>query len=964
MTGQALGGQRVDRQLLLPVALGFFLLAWATTELTAQGDSVAVLRIAGAAFLAFLLRRRPAGRWLAAYFTVAAVAWIASSIAAGRSPAVSVGFGLSRVAELVTAFALIRTRDLERARSEPAEMGAIVLLAAGLAPVVGMAGAALTVSLTHGGALLPTLSNWWLANVVGTVLVLPAALQWNPGTPGALRNRAGVAETVALVAGGTVAALLALRFSSNAFVVISLVPLLAAFRLSMVGTAVSALLVAVSVMAIRRIAPSWAGLLEGDGTAFELADLMFYTLCATAPGLVIAYVEQARVALDSRAAALGRRLEAIADNMPAALWHMGGDGRRLYSNRLASQWWPATSGDAGPPGPAASQADGADCAQAFDVRAGGRDLEVYYVAADRNSPTEGLLGMALDVTERRRMESALHEAGVRAQVTLAALSDAVITCDTGLRVTSLNPAAQRMTGWRAEAAVGASVSLILPLQDREGESCDLLGAALASGRAVTLAQDHCLRARNGGKAYLVRGSASPLTDRSGRVIGVVATLQDVSDARVLSERIAYLAGHDPVTGLPNRTLLLERVDDYLRSARSDAAALLIHVGLADLAGVNQTLGQAAGDSLLAQASGRVQQALGAEAFLSREAGAEFVALVPSLRSGLDPAALAQLLLAQLVEPFMLGEEGFHAGAAIGIAVLPRDAADADTALSRAALAFSSARARGPGHVEFFTDELLHHAERRARLERDLHRAIERGELSVVFQPKIDLRRKVICGAEALVRWTRNGESISPAEFIPIAESCGVVADIDAWVMARACEVSRAWLDAGDGALPVSVNVSLATFNPDRLLDVVEAALGSSGLPPHLLEIEFTETQTFARMEGAQALIARLKARGVRVAMDDFGTGYSSFGYLTRYRFDTLKIDQSFVRALDTNDQHVHVLAALINMARALDYHVVAEGVETAAQETILRRLGCHEVQGYLYSVPVPAANLRQQWLAA
>jgi EAL domain-containing protein (putative c-di-GMP-specific phosphodiesterase class I) len=339
-------------------------------------------------------------------------------------------------------------------------------------------------------------------------------------------------------------------------------------------------------------------------------------------------------------------------------------------------------------------------------------------------------------------------------------------------------------------------------------------------------------------------------------------------------------------------------------------------------------------------------------------GTGYSALSYLSRLPIDTIKIDRSFIQAIEQPIPFEGQDLRVSASIGIALFPQDARDTQTLMKQADTALYHAKESGRGRYSYFTGIMSAKAEQRMRVEHDLRFALANNDFFLAYQPKVTLPDGRITGMEALVRWRRcdTGEVVPPAEFIPIAEETGLITQLDEWVMREACRQNVAWQAAGLPAIPVSVNVSLARFDPDRLLAHVEEVLGSTGMAPQWLEIEFTEGEMFHNLERAQTLIAQLKALGVQVAIDDFGTGYSGLSYLMRYRFDVLKIDRSFVQGLPDDPRNTAIVQAIVAMARALDYRVVAEGVETFAQADSLRGYGCNEMQGFLYGRPVPAAE--------
>jgi diguanylate cyclase (GGDEF)-like protein len=426
----------------------------------------------------------------------------------------------------------------------------------------------------------------------------------------------------------------------------------------------------------------------------------------------------------------------------------------------------------------------------------------------------------------------------------------------------------------------------------------------------------------------------------------------------MAQKMSLLAQHDYLTDLPNRVLLQDRLSQALATIDRGSRGALLFLDLDFFKQINDSIGHHAGDRVLQEVARRLKENVRADDTVSRQGGDEFVLLLVRLADPRDAARVAEKLIQSIEQPIEFEGQQLRVSASIGIALFPQDARDTQTLMKQADTALYHAKEAGRGRYSYFTGIMSARAEQRMRVEHDLRFALANEDLFLAFQPKVTLPDGRITGMEALVRWRRcdTGEVVPPNEFIPLAEEIGLITAIDEWVMREACRQNRAWQDAGLPAIPVSVNVSLARFDPERLLASVAAVIEQTGIAPHWLEIEFTESQMFGQLERAQALISQLKGLGVQVAIDDFGTGYSGLSYLMRYRFDVLKIDRSFVQGLPDDPRNKAIVQAIVAMARALDYRVVAEGVETSAQADALSAYGCSEMQGFLYGRPLPASE--------
>ena len=631
--------------------------------------------------------------------------------------------------------------------------------------------------------------------------------------------------------------------------------------------------------------------------------------------------------------------------------------------------------------PRVREALGADlhAAFAFPVTAGGELLGVVeFFSRSVVAPDEGLLKMMETVgsllgqfVARRRAEAALFEEKERAQVTLNSIGDGVVVTDTKGGVTWLNPAAEALTGWSLAQAEGQQVPDVLRLvshSDGAPLPCPLT-LAIQANRRVGLSIDTELVRRDGARRA-VEDAAAPVHDRAGQVVGGVVVFHDVSEARAMHMKMSHLTRHDHLTGLPNRALLHERLAHAIGQARDRHGELaLLYVDLDGFKHINDSLGHEVGDLLLQEVTQRLLDSVRSVDTVSRQGGDEFTVLQPEIRSSSDAVRVAEHILQAVGQPFHIGDAELNLTASVGIALYPADGGEAGVLLKHADAAMHRAKLSGRNHYHFFTREISERADRRLAIESALHQALRNGELVLHYQPKVAPATSALTGMEALVRWQQpGGRLVMPGEFIEVAEDCGLIGRIDRWVLETACRQNRAWQDAGLPAVPVAVNLSAANAQIEQFPAFLAGVLRRTGLAPSFLQIELTESQMLHDTELFEALIRGINALGVKVAIDDFGTGYSSLGYLQRFPFDALKIDQSFVRALKESSTESAIVDAITRLARAFNFSVVAEGVETREQARILQGYGCDEMQGYLYSRPVPAdqleAMLRRDMAAA
>ncbi len=454
------------------------------------------------------------------------------------------------------------------------------------------------------------------------------------------------------------------------------------------------------------------------------------------------------------------------------------------------------------------------------------------------------------------------------------------------------------------------------------------------------------------------GDGVPLAS-GGLFLGTYCVARDIS-ARVSAEKIiAFHAFHDALTGLPNRTLFRDRLRQAIAEARRRrklAAVLFIDLDRFKL--VNDTYGHLKGDQLLQQTASRLRKCLREADTLSRIGGDEFVALISDLDARADAEAVAGKILNELAAPFALGAEQFQTTVSVGIAVYPGDGANEEELIRNADLAMYQAKRKGKNGLAFFSPELSTFYAERLQLEQDLRGAIQRREFELYYQPIHNVRTRAVERLEALLRWRHPAHGLlSPARFVSIAEESGQIRDLGEFVLDSACAHLAQWRAKGNAELGVSVNLSPRDFDRNDLVECVLQATRRHGLPAAALELEITENVLIEDMDAVSRRASRLRGEGVRIAIDDFGTRYSSLGYLQTLPISTIKIDQSFVRDLGLRSSSDSIVAAMIGIARGLSLGIVAEGVERAEHLASLRELGCEVMQGYLFSRPLPGAEV-------
>lgn len=425
------------------------------------------------------------------------------------------------------------------------------------------------------------------------------------------------------------------------------------------------------------------------------------------------------------------------------------------------------------------------------------------------------------------------------------------------------------------------------------------------------------------------------------------------------ETLRYIAAHDSLTGLPNRGMFNDRLRHALDHAgRYKKALAVLFVDIDRFKMLNDTLGHSAGDDMLIACSKRLSECIRGSDLVARLGGDEFVIMVENFTTPRDVIAVAQKVLFSLARPFMIGNRELLITASIGISAFPDDGMDADTLLKNADIAMYRAKDQGRNNYQFYSAQMNTHTFERLAMETSLRRAVERNEFLVHYQPKVDLRTEAITGVEALVRWQHpDWGMVSPLQFVPLAEETGLISKIGERVLETACEQSRRWRDAGIAPMRMAVNLSARQFNQESLLRDIAGVIARSGITPELLELEITESMVMQNPEHAAQTLGKLKAMGIRLAIDDFGTGYSSLAYLKRFPIDAIKLDRSFVKDIPNDVDDMAIARGVIALGHSLRLRVVAEGVETPEQKVFLAANLCDEMQGFLFSKPLPADEM-------
>ena len=562
----------------------------------------------------------------------------------------------------------------------------------------------------------------------------------------------------------------------------------------------------------------------------------------------------------------------------------------------------------------------------------------------------GGIGTAQDITEQRQSEEHLRQAAM----VFERSGEGIIVTDAGMRISLVNPALCRMTGYGEEEILGHTPALFRSEHHDPIFYETMLNALERSGHW----KGEVWKRRKDGAVFPTLFSISALKDDAGQLTGYVGVYTDISILKASEAKLAHAAYHDALTGLPNRLLMRSRLEYSLEAAhRRDGHIALLMLDLDGFGDVNDSFGHPAGDELLRLVAERLKQ-LNIFDTVARFSGDEFALLLENPAHRDDVAQVAANVVAVLSEPWRLsnGSE-VRVGVSVGISFYPEHAQSAVAMLQKADAALYRAKAEGRGRIRFFSDEMTEAARVRIDLQARLHRAFKDGQLRVHYQPQVEIASGRIIGAEALLRWTDPERGpVSPADWIPLAEETGLIVEIGAWVLREVCGQGRRWLDGGLAPVSLAVNLSARQFRYGDIGAVVTRVLSETGFPPQRLELEITESAIMAHADEADKVLRGLRAEGIRLAIDDFGTGYSSLAYLKRFPLDVLKIDGRFIEGVPCDVNDCELVRAIVAMAHALNLKVLAEGVENEEQLAFVSGLGCDRYQGYLRSPAVDAST--------
>ena len=580
---------------------------------------------------------------------------------------------------------------------------------------------------------------------------------------------------------------------------------------------------------------------------------------------------------------------------------------------------------------------------------------------DKNKRTVGILGVSRDITERKRAEE---------QYRLLAdhMTDQVWLFDLKLRFQYFSPSAEKASGYTFSEIKEISLDKLLTAESFQ-KATEMFATEMFKAEMTPPPPDYKrsleveFRCKDGHLIWLDT-TLSFIQDKNGAPLSILGESRDITQRKLDEERIQYLATHDTLTGLPNRMMFSQLLNQAIKSAkRHQRQFAILFVDLDRFKIINDTMGHEAGDQLLKEIAERFKQSLRAvdvvgrleerKDIVGRLGGDEFIILIEEVKELDQVAIVGQKVLAAAIKPMVLMGEECRVTASIGISMYPKDGEDEQTLMKNADMAMYFAKEEGKNNFQFYSERNQTQAFERFSIETNLRGAMERNEFYLDYQAKLDFKTGMITGVEALLRWqNQHLGSVTPTQFIPVAEETGMIISMGRWVMRTACAQNIAWQREGLPPIRMAINLSLRQLLDEHLIEDIKIALYDSGMAPDLLELEITESMVMHNPERLIKVLTKIKEMGVRLALDDFGTGYSSLAHIKHFPIDTLKVDRSFVRNLPKDSEDKAIIEAIIAMGKTLSLTVVAEGVETMAQDHFLREHICDEMQGFYFSKPI------------
>jgi len=577
---------------------------------------------------------------------------------------------------------------------------------------------------------------------------------------------------------------------------------------------------------------------------------------------------------------------------------------------------------------------------------------------DKNQRPVGILGVMRDITERKKAESqreimleAIRQGEEKYRTILESIQEGYFEVDLNGKFTFCNNSMSRLTGCSKEELLGMNHKQFTN-EDTAKEVFQAFDNVYTTGEPSKGFDWQIIR-KDGGEGF-VEASVTLQKDSSGKPTGFKGMIRDITERKRTEQQINYMATHDVQTGLSNRLMFSQLLNQAIRSAQRHKKQLAVFfIDLDRFKTINDSLGHEAGDRLLKEMARRFKRLLRTVDVVGRLGGDEFIILIEEVDELSQIANIAHKILTTTIQPMVLTGEECRVTASIGISIYPGDGTDEQTLIKNADIAMYFAKEEGRNNYQFYSKDIQSQSNKRFSIETNLRRALERNELSLKYQAKVDFKTGMITGVEALLRWKNLSIGlITPTQFIPVAEETGLIVPIGRWVMKTVCAQNVAWQRQGLPPVCMAVNLSLRQLIDDNLLEDIKAALDDSSMAPNLLELEITESMVMHNPPRLIELLTNIKKLGVRLAIDDFGTGYASLTQIQHFPIDTLKVDRSFIRNLAQDSENQAITQAIITMGKTLKLTVVAEGVETQEQKDFLRDLICDEMQGFYFSKPI------------
>lgn len=565
-----------------------------------------------------------------------------------------------------------------------------------------------------------------------------------------------------------------------------------------------------------------------------------------------------------------------------------------------------------------------------------------------NGQTIGVLGIGRDMTERKRVENNLH---LMSRV-FSNSGEAILITDANNQILAVNQEFTKLTGYSQEEVIGQNPRML----SAGTTSSEIFQEMWTALQTKDQWRGELWDRRKNGEPFPKRLSISVVRDPAGNVVNYIGAFEDITDRKAAEDKIRFLAHHDALTGLPNRFSLYERLEqDMVFARRFHESLAVMLIDLDHFKTINDTLGHHVGDQLLVQVAKRLQHAVRESDIVARLGGDEFVVVLAGVDNEADVSEIASKIVARLSEPYHLVGNELRTSPSVGVCFYPEDAAETSELIKSADIAMYHAKALGRSNYQFYTEAMRAEVAERVTVEQELGVALEKEQFVLHYQPQIDVHSHRVVGVEALVRWQHPTRGlVFPGDFIGLAEETRLIIPLGKWVVEAACQQLKCWHEAGLSGLHMSVNLSPAQFQDENLPTLIRQALTKFALPPECLHLEITESMAMCNPQENIIMMQVLADIGVKLALDDFGTGYSSLAYLKLFPIDIIKIDRSFVKDVEIDENDAAICEMTMLLAQKLGMQVVAEGVETEGQLEFVSRIGCQWIQGYLYSKPLAA----------